>query len=246
LQLEKAIFWENTPSLNSLYSPSYGLTTPYGQSLAGLCFSSKRSAMAVFPPAHPAFSEDIDGRLIPIGASANLFPVNDKTGNIVGVVEVIRYQGLDPSELRFTDWLRHKLSMWYEFLNVPPDIDSIVNELQTCALNRDFCQQIFPKVALDFDSRDVEIWRSDSITGKIVRTNQNESVQIRKKEVGVIWQALDQNIVVKCDDVNDSILAVPVKIEWVIWSVVLRRGDRRGFSRADEERLKKFDVEVQY
>jgi hypothetical protein len=64
LQLEKAVFWENAPSIGGLLTPTHGLTVPYSRGLAGNCYTLKKATAAVIPRADPAFCEAVDGLLI--------------------------------------------------------------------------------------------------------------------------------------------------------------------------------------
>jgi hypothetical protein len=166
---DQVIYWQNIPSMGHSYSESLHISTVYSTGLAGICYFSRVPTKITTPQSNPSFNVSVDGRIVRPGAEFFLISLTDPLGDLIGVTEIVKQIPTTDQEQRFAHWFSQKFRYLHRWLSIPRDIDGLSAELQICDTEAVFRRRVFPKIADDFASRDVEIWKYDENTKQLGR-----------------------------------------------------------------------------
>jgi 3',5'-cyclic-nucleotide phosphodiesterase len=250
---EQVIYWENVPSMKQLYSATLGLTAVQSSGLVGFCYFCKMPVRLPAPSSHPSFHSLFDGRIVPQGAAAFLFPLLDAVGKIVAIVEILRATEAIQFELRFADWFANKFRIMHRWLDVPADVHEIVAAIEICETEEAFRKSVFPQIRQDFRARRFEMWRYQEPNPIVIRFASGAKNELKVAQAGLVMGPISKLALFNSPtsrltglynpavdgDTDDAVLCVPAKIDGVVWCSVVRRASTMVWGHHDELRLKK-------
>jgi 3',5'-cyclic-nucleotide phosphodiesterase len=248
---ETVVYWENVPSLEQLYSETRELATVYSRGLAGACYLSQSAMRVSSPTSHPAYFAPLDGKIARGDRDVYMFPVFGVGSEILSVVEIVKDLEFTENDIRFAGWFSEKCGFLHRWANVPREIDSLAMSLIVYEDEQGFRQKVFPRLKEDFACTGIEVWKFDENSLKFGRYLERGWEELRKEDRGIPSFAIEEGTVVNVANSrtsaayqvtvdgsqDEAVLAVPCKLNWTVWCVVLRR-PRPIFSLSDETRLK--------
>ncbi|OHS94753.1 3'5'-cyclic nucleotide phosphodiesterase family protein [Tritrichomonas foetus] len=247
-----AIYWQEIPNAQILYSPSLKLTNEHSTGIVGNCYFQRNIVRISSCSSHPSFSSQIDGKIASANASLLLFPLVDWRNTLTAVCQVVSEQGeFSIEDEAFAKWFTRKFKMLSKWFKVNYADDTSLYEIMQLTDRDNFQQMISRKMVTTFDCREFEIWKYEKKIDKMFRYNEpidpTESGIVgdsltREQSINCILNRLNSSYNPKIDgNVDESILSIPVteKEREVVYSVVVRGSNHKIFTKDDEDALKR-------
>ena len=119
------LYWEEIPSLQSLFSSTYNTVIPNSSGLIGYSLFSDRPILLSEPQTHPSFYGPMDKELFNLGSPTALIPLTDFRASKYGVVQIQRSlhsSDFNQDDLETILWFSKKFQLLSRFILSPTPI----------------------------------------------------------------------------------------------------------------------------
>ena len=253
LKAKEVVFWQEVPQIEMFYSPTLNLTTTASGGLVSLCLLNRGSVRVANPTNNASFKPAIDGKVVTPDSTVLLVPIWNDHEDVCAVIEVVRNVEFDDNEVRFGEWFAKKLRLMSQWINLPGDLDSLTLDVLGLLHEEQYRNTAFQKVASYFDCRSFEVWLLERNRNRLTRYDATTKKSVSVLDAGIILDVLTHDRVINVanckisegynqvsdGDLEESVLAVPVKDDNNVYAVVLRGSNHTVFTRQDYEKLKK-------
>ena len=201
LKANNVLFWQDIPSLHTLYSEKLHQTVSHSSGLVGFTFFSREITKFEAGQIHPSFSEQIDEPIVPFGkVHVLLFPLWDFQSNIIGVVEIIRdikEPMFDDNDMDFILYFIKKFKFFSHWIGNPKfPHDNIAEMLQSMELEQ-FLLVMQKNMGKLFQCKICEIWEFDQKTNSLLQYSKDIK-QYDISQAGIVWESLSKNTPINC------------------------------------------------
>ncbi|EAY00164.1 GAF domain containing protein [Trichomonas vaginalis G3] len=253
----KVIFWEEIASLQLLYSFRMKRYSSHEGTTVGFAFSSRELVQIPHLKNHPSYNAEFDGQIANPDSRVVFFPLNDSSGNLIGIVQILLKVNdrLLESQINFINQFQKKFTAFSEWILSYTIPEQLIGEFSQLLEFEQFLVATQSRLHSLFRAKRVELWIYHRDTGKILRcTDKIEEINDKKK--GFVGNAITKVQLIHTLDVmreqtynvavdgseHEAVFVQPYdnQNDNRVYAVVLR-GNMRDeiFSHRDEVLLKK-------
>lgn len=187
----KVIFWEEISSLQLLYSFRMKRYSPHEGTTVGYAFSARELVQIPHIKHHPSYNPEFDGQICNPDARVIYFPLNDSSGNLVGIVQIMLKlnEKLLESQINFFNQFQKKFTAFSEWILNYPVPENMINEFSQLLEFEQFLVATQARLHSLFRAKRVEFWVYHRESGKIIRYTDKET-EINPKRKGFVGNAL--------------------------------------------------------
>ena len=254
LGANSAVFWQDIPSLQLLYSQKLNKSIGHTKGILGQAFFMRQKMNVQDIKANIFYDENIDGLAGDEALPHIFFPLWDFSNTVCAVVQVAKEGGFNEQDEEFIAYFIKKFkvySHWLDKVDLPHQL--LLELLQNMEMEQ-FLLLFQRKLTALFKCAAAEIWKLDKKTGKIFQYQKIEN-EMKDGNAGVVGEAFKKKVLINCEsckmrssyhlpadgDVDQTVLVFPVtdSYETKMFAVALRgKVDAPVFTLQDEMLLR--------
>lgn len=246
------IYWEENPSINTLYSPKLQRAINNHESLVGFALSERKIIKISQAIDHPSFDSKIDSAVIDPYAPLILFPLFDQSNNVVAIVEIVRSRDsrvVLQKEERLIALFQNKFQIFSKWI-LERSYPAVIPQLMVLMTVEQFILEFQSHMKKTFQCSSSEIWEKKEGVLKRYSSTIESHDEFTCGIINDIIQRTDIGNMINCryspsyreeiDGTYDSILSSPIIDEKndARYIIVLRGKGSDFFNIEDEKRLK--------
>lgn len=226
LSASNVVFWQDIPSLHSLYSEKTHKMVKHSVGLVGFTFYTRELIKIPDSAEHPSFSPEVDTLITPAGTSVILFPLWDSNNNICSVVEVSRNEGLEnftDEDEEFIQFFIKKFKIYSPWVYSQKFPHQQCSELMQVMEIEQFLLLFHRRMSSMFDCQRSEIWRYNGNT-RVLQMFYRSPVKVEITKAGIAGESIIKGYPINCAEsrtqstycadvdgpTNESVLVMPL------------------------------------